>query len=63
MAFKNKETPYSELMMKGSKNIDYFKRITQVKDLLANSIVGMNDREIRSALCHCWYYKFGRRKY
>lgn len=40
---------------------NYFEKINSVKQKLSSAIQGMNDKQIRNILCHCSYYKAGRR--
>ncbi len=60
--FKNEESLRYKLMRKDEKKLDIFSRIKEVRSLLSNTIGNISDYELRKALCHCWYYKFGRRK-
>lgn len=49
-------------MRGGHKSLDIFTKIERVKIVLAPTISGMSDKEVQAALCHCLYYKIGRRK-
>ena len=46
----------------GDKPDNYFEKIESVKKILLPTIQGFNDKQIRSILCHCVYYKSERRK-
>ena len=39
-----------------------FTKIHSVKEKLLPATQGLNDKQIRSILAHCWYYKAKRRK-
>lgn len=46
----------------GDKPDNYFDKIESVKKILLPATQGMNDNQIKSIICHCSYYKAGRKK-
>lgn len=46
----------------GDKPDNVFAKIASVKEKLLPAIEGLTDKQVRSILCHCWYYKYGRKK-
>ncbi|MBN2421043.1 hypothetical protein JXB27_02070 [Candidatus Woesearchaeota archaeon] len=45
-----------------SRRENYFEKIALVKQKLMPAIEGLNDKQLRSVICHCSYYSAGRRK-
>ena len=49
--------------MKAGKDwLDIITKMDVVKSLITKDIGEFTNQEIQSMLCHCWYYKFGRKK-
>lgn len=60
--FKSDQTLYNNIMKLGNNRLDIFTKAKMVKHLLSDTVGNLTDKEIQSCLCHCWYYKLGRRK-
>ncbi|MEK6886517.1 MAG: hypothetical protein AABW88_01675 [Nanoarchaeota archaeon] len=39
-----------------------FSKLASVKEKLLPATQGLDDKQIQRIICHCWYYKLGRRK-
>lgn len=60
--FKSKKTTNNKLMGAGKNRLDVFEKIEIVRSLIINNVENLNDKEIQSELCRCWYYNIGRRE-
>ncbi len=49
-------------MNKRTDGRDVFIKIDKVRNLLSSQLGNMSDEELQTSLCHCWYFKFGRKK-
>lgn len=60
--FKYDQSTINKVMVAGHNSLDIFTKIEVVKNLIESVAGEITNKELQSALCHCWYYKFGRRK-
>ena len=49
-------------MVNGKHRLNVFEKIDVIRNLIVNNVGDINDKEIQSELCRCWYHNIGRRE-